>query len=341
MTGNQNQKDNQFTAQADSAAQRLRGDLQRQGRQIPDTASVTVGPDGKPPAPPPPEGSYARMQLEQRQREQAQKSTGQPTRAEQLGDQPEAGTVEQAMDGSQGPRLDGGQESAEQSKGTSPRAERRIQELVHALREKEQELERFKQQSDSESEWRSKYEALKQQHEQHLTEHLDQLDPETQREILLSQKLNDMLVQFEKRIDQKYAPQLQSIENRNIQSEMAALSERYPMFDVQVHGPLIEIYRGKNPYSTIEQAWKAIAEPDELVTRSSASAAAVPPVVPPGQHDLSNVRYASEPEQQSDPEAEMVEESRRIKELRSSLDPEEQKKGLALVHQNLARRLGL
>lgn len=342
MTGTEN-NENQFTARADSAAQRLRSSLQQQGRQIADSASVEVGPDGKPPAPPPPEGSYARMQLEQRAREQA-RTSGQPSRAEEIGDQPEAGTVEQAMDGSQGPRLDP-QPPAEKAEESSPKAQRRIQELVEQLRSKDRELqeviENSKKQNDTVAELNAKLENLQRQNEQILRDNLDQLDPETQRQILLDQRLQEMFTQLERRIDQKYAPQLQSIENRNVQSEMAALSETYPMFDVQVHGPLIEMFRGKNPNCTIEQAYRAIAEPDELTTRTTARASAVPPVVPPGQHDLRNVRYVAEPEQQSDPEAEMVEEAQRIKDLRNSLDPQKQKEGLALVHQNLAKRLGL
>ena len=135
-------------------------------------------------------------------------------------------------------------------------------------------------------------------------------------------------------------PKLQKVEQTNVQAEMMRLGEDYPAFDIQIHGPLMDMFRGKNPHCSIEQAFRAIAEPNELISRTVASAAAVPPVVPPGNMGA-RPRYQPEPTQQSNPEAELVEEAQRIRKLRESTDPGEQKMGMNLVHEHLKRRLGL
>lgn len=138
----------------------------------------------------------------------------------------------------------------------------------------------------------------------------------------------------------KLMPHIQHLEEGTLRTEIARLAESYPAFDIEVHGQLIEQFRKKNPNCTVEQAFRAVAEPRELVS-SVASAAAVPPVVPPGNAG-SRPRYQPEPQaQQSDPEAELVEEAQRLKALRASDDPADQKAGMNLAHEHLKRRLGL
>ena len=323
-----------FNANADSAAQALRGNLIAQGRQMPKAAPVEVGPDGKPPAPPPPEGSYARMAMEQRQAEHAR----------QIGDQPVAGTPNQALDGSQAPPLAPvGQPPLQTEPQDSPRAQRRIQELVDQLRARDAELaaarEEGKRHGDTLAQTQQRMAQLEQQHQQMLQANLDNLDPETRMRVMQDARMREYFDQFEERILSKVQPQLQQIQTRDARREMESLSNKYPAFDLQIHGPLIDMFRAKNPACSIDQAYRAIAEPEELVTRQSANAVAVPPVLPPGSSTLASARFAPQPEPQSDPVAEAREESARMAKLRASNNPQEQKQGLAAVDDMLRRRV--
>lgn len=316
-----------FNARSDNAAQSLRAALVNDGAQMPVSAPVEVGPDGQPPAPPPPEGSYLAMA-------QAQ---------QQLGDQPLAGTPDQAMDGSQAPPLAAAPPQAPPVE-TSPRAEQRIQELVGKLKIQQQELDQFKslsqQAGDAQQQTQGQLEALQQQHQQMLQANLEHLDPETRMQVMQDARLSQMFENLEQRLTQRFQPQFAQLESRDQLREMKDLSNIYPAFDYQIHGPLVDMFRGKNPNCTIEQAYRAIAEPDELVTREAARNAAIPPVVAPGSSALANARYAPSPESQSDPEADLVAESQQIRDLRASSDPVKQKQGMDLVNAHLRKRLG-
>lgn len=173
-----------------------------------------------------------------------------------------------------------------------------------------------------------------------LQANLDSLDPDTRGQIMMDARIAERFDMLERRILGRIQPQLQQLETADQRREMQALAEVYPAFDIQIHGPLIDMFRGKNPNCTIEQAYRAIAEADELVTRNAARAAAIPPVPPPGNGSLGNVRYAVQPEQTSDPAAEMRDETARMAKLRASSDPREQKQGLAAVDDLLRRKLG-
>jgi hypothetical protein len=327
-----------FDARADNAARSLRGNLQRQGRQVSDSSPVLVDEDGKPPAPLPPQGSYARQALELQQRE-AQR---------QIGDQPVAGTAEQAMDGSPAPRLepDSQPKQTPASDTMSPRAEQRIQELVGQLRQRERELqeaiETGKKATETASQFQKRLTDIEMQHAQMLQANLDNLDPETRLQVMQDARMAQRLDEFEARILGKIQPQLRQIESTAARTEMQALSDTYPAFDLQIHGHLIDMFRAKNPHCSIEQAFRAIADPDELVTRQTARAQAVPPIVPPGNGELAAARFApgtGREKPQENPKDELVEESRRIADLRRSTDPSKQKEGLKLLDEHLARRL--
>jgi len=308
---------------------------------MPERAPVEVGPNGKPPAPLPPEGSYVRqaMELEKRARQERQ----------QIGDQPPAGTADQALDGSMAPRLMPGSAPTPPQQATetvSPRAEQRIQELVGQLRQREQELQKAvedgKRATETATQFQTRLASLEQQHSQMLQANLDHLDPETRMQVMQDARMAQRLDEFEQRIVSRIQPQLRTLETQAARNEMQVLADKYPAFDLQIHGNLIDIYRGKNPNSSIEQAFRAIAEDEELVTRSAARAQAVPPIVPPGSGELAAARYApsSDRDRPQQPEDELVEESRRIAKLRRSTDPAEQKEGLRLVNDHLKRRLG-
>ena len=268
-------------------------------------------------------------------------------RAEQLiGDQPPAGTPQQVVDGSQAPPLlPPGQQPQEPAEPPiSPRAERRIKELVDQLREKDQALQQAladgKKTGETVSQMEARLNALTQEHQQMLQANLDNMDPDMRMQVMQDTRLAQRLEEFENRILGRIQPQLQQLSTAAARNEMQVLASKYPAFDLAIHGPLIDLFRGKNPNCTIEQAFRAIAEGNELVTRQAASAAAVPPVVSPGNGSMSGVRFAPAPEARTDPAAELVEEAQRLKKLRASSNPAEQKEGMNLVHEHLKRRLG-
>lgn len=326
MTKPGDQTPSNFDAQADKAALALRQNLNRQGRQVPERAPVQVDANGRPPAPLPPQGSYARQALELQQR-QAQ-AEGKTPRAEDM------------------PEVDGPPQTPPQSpaESDSPRAAARIQELVAQLREKDRELQTAlsmgKQATETAQQFQSRLAALEQQHNQMLQQNLEHLDPDTRAQVVADARLSQRLDEFKRDLLGQIAPRLQQLDRSAAQQEMAALASKYPRFDVQVHAPLIAQFRESNPRCSVEQAFRAVAEPEELVTRGTARATAVPPIVPPGNGEHGIARFAPMEKVEAPQEDQLVEESRRIKALRNSTDPAKQKEGLNLVDQHLRRRLG-
>lgn len=296
---------------------------------MPDTAPVEVDERGQPPAPLPPQGSYARQHIEMQRRQAAAAQAGgqQSQRAEDLQDP--APTDEAPQPAAETP---------------SPRAEQRIQELVTQLRAKDQELqtamEMGRRATETASQFQNRLNQLEQQHQQMLQSNLDNLDPDTRAQVLMDARLQQRVDELEQRIVGRIQPKLQHLEAQTAQQEMHALSQRYPGFDYQTHAPLIDQFRANNPRCSIEQAFRAIAEPGELQMRPAVRAQAVPPIVPPGNGDRGAPRYAPNVNrQQPSQEDELVEEARRIKELRASTDPAKQKEGLRLLDHHLKRRL--
>jgi len=215
---------------------------------------------------------------------------------------------------------------------------------VAQLKQQTEENERLKtasqQAGESLQQTQARLQALEQERQQMLQANLDQLDPESRMQVMMDARFNEALANAEARIMSRVQPQLQQLDTVNQRREMEDLSSVYPAFDLAVHGPLIDMFRGKNPNCTIQQAWQAIAEPGELVTRQAARATAVPPITPPGNGTPGSVRYAVEPQQQSDPDAEIREVTERMAKLRASEDPNEQKQGMAAVDELLRRKLG-
>jgi predicted metal-dependent enzyme (double-stranded beta helix superfamily) len=337
-----NQEQSHFNERADNAASALKRDLSRNvnphtGRQaeLPER-KVTVGPDGQPPKPLPPEGSYMRQAIEQQRRAQ-----GQPSPQQVLGDQPQAGTPDQMLDGSVAPPLTSAQPQAQPEQQLSPNAQRRIQELTAQLRDLDRErqaaLAEAKNKDETVAQMRQRMEALEAQYNGMLQANLDHLDPEIRLQVMQDTRLNEAMDKFEKRMMGQLMPHLQSLQQKSIYQEMLALGETYPAFDVQIHGPLVDMFRGKNPNCTVDQAWRAIAEPEELVTRQQARVSAVPPITPPS-NGSSQPRYMPEPT--SDPEAELVDEARRARDLMRSANPADHKAGLRAFDENIAKRLG-
>lgn len=346
----QQQNQSQFNQRADNAAVALKGRLSQENNVSIPERKVEVGPDGQPPKPPPPEGSYARQAYDRMRHEQQAQSVqmmqhqGQPTPEQQLGNQPLAGTQEQALDGSQAPPLQQQvqQPQAPEAQPLSPSAQDRFQKLTQDLRDKDRELqmvlERSKTNETSLAETKAAMEALQRQHQQMLQANLENLDPETRLQVMQDARMQEYLAAFEQKLLSKIQPQIQGLQENRAHDELMKLSDKYPAFDALVHGPLIEMFRGKNQHASVEQAYKAIAEPGELVTRGSVPANAVPPVVTPRASMQSpQSRYVPEPE--SDPVQEMQEEAAQIRQLMRSTDPSDHKTGSRLIHKNLMARL--
>jgi len=323
--------ESQFNARADNAALNLRQSLLNQGRQIPDRASVEVGPDGKPPAPPPPEGSYISMALNQQRPhpDQERQQVTMPADERPL-------RAEEVVQAQEPPPSPPPQDTPEQE--PSGNANRRIKELVDELRAKDQQLQQViaqsKSQDDSVAELRAKLDAITNQHEQLLRQNLDHLDPETRMQVIQDARVQELVTNMERRILGQLQPHLQRFERHTVRSEMERLSDKYPAFDVNVHGPLIDMFRGKNPACTVEQAFRAIAEPEEL-SLATAGASVVPPIVPPGSGRGAQQRFAPEPESRRDPDSELAEEAASLREA-----AREGKATTRDWHEHLKRRLG-
>lgn len=331
--GAQNTPSN-FDARADSAALALRQSVNRQNSRIqgrdpiPESAPVEVDARGNPPPPLPPEGSYQRQAIELARRQQAAQ---QPRAEDQMVAQ---GTPPQ-------------QEPAQPAAAAhSPRAEQRIQELVAQLREKDQRLqeaiEMGKRATETATQFQTRLQSLEQQHQTMLQRNLESLDPETRAQVLQDARLSERLDEFEQRVLGRLAPQIEHLQANAAQAEMQALAAVYDGFNYQIHAPLIDKFRAKNPHCSIEQAFRAIAEPEELMPRTAVRATAIPPTVPPGNGAAGSARYVPQAATQpkSNPDEELIEESRRIAELRRSTDPAKQKEGFDLAAAHLRRRLG-
>lgn len=321
------QNNSQFNSQSDQAALALRQSMIGRGVAIPESGAVEVGTDGKPAPMPPPEGSYAAMAAERvAQQQQA------------LGDQPLAGTLEQQVDGSIAPPpplVPEPQQTAVEP-AHSERAENRIRDLVAQLREKDRENQHLHSQAqatgESVAEMQSRLTGMQQQYEQLVAQNLDNLDPETRQQVEQDARMTEMFARFEQSMMQRIMPHIDGVKQQTVHTEMMKLGETFPRFDIQIHGPLVDTYRGKNPNSSVMQAFKAIAEPEELVTRSAYPANAVPPITPPG-NSAPRVKYEPEPETASDPAADLAALTASATKLRASENPSEQKEGLRLMDQ--------
>lgn len=199
-----------------------------------------------------------------------------------------------------------------------------------------------KKATETATQYEQRLQSLEKQHQEMLQANLENLDPDTRAQVLMDARLQERMDQFEERLMSRVQPQIQHLERSTAQTEMVALSQKYPGFDYQTHAPLIEQFRAGNPRCSIEQAFRAVAEPEELGVRPSVRAQAVPPTIPPGNGELAAARFAPprQPQPQQAQEDELVEESRRIKELRASTDPAKQKEGLRLAEAHLAKRIG-
>lgn len=340
MAGEQPSKASQFNARSDRAALALRQNLLKRGAEIPESRAVEVTENGRPPAPMPPEGSYARQAIEMQRRQGQQRQSPQElTEDDDIDMAPQDPQATLRSDPAAGSSPSAAASSGEVQQ-LSPNAQRRISQLTEDLRRKDQELQQLaedaKHSKSSLGELEQKMAALQEQHKQLLEQSLAGMDPDTRAQVLLDGRLAEAIAQSERRLMDQVLPHLARLDRQSADAEMRRLAARYPGFAIDVHGPLIEAFRRQNPRCTVEQAFRAVAEPEELQLATQVRASAVPPIAPPGN---GRVQSRWQPEQKSNPEDELVEESRQLRKLMESTDPDDKSMRNRFVQQHLAKRL--
>jgi hypothetical protein len=324
----------QFSARADSAALALKGQLSKQlGKEIPQR-SVPVGPNGQPAPPLPPEGSYARQAIERQRQAAAERATAQlqtqanaPSQPEQQEQQGAAQVPQQPQDQNQ----------------LSQNAQRRFSELTNTLRQRDQELQqalaRSAQLEETQAQTQARLQAIEARFNSVVNQNLDSLDPETRQQVLSDAAVAESAAQIERRVMQRVAPIIDRVTSQAIEAELASVAHRYPGFSAEVHGPLIEVFRSKNPACTIEQAFRAVAEPEELVMGRQGRAPAVPPIAIP-QTVNAAPRYMPPPTpQQTTPEQEMETDRQRAFNLARSTDPMDRRNAGRAMDHYIAQKL--
>jgi hypothetical protein len=345
-TGQQGQEpQSQFNQRSDDAALALKGILSNeQGINIPER-KVEVGPDGQPPKPPPPEGSYARQAYDQAR-------AGQQMQAQQM-------QAAQDLQGQQAPVADPQQVDGAQAHPLSPpapppqgpetddlssNAQQRFAKLTQDLREKDRQLQEVLAASQTNqsslAETQAALQALQQQHNEMVNANLENLDPETRALVMQDARTQEHLAAFKQQIMSEIAPAISDLRKDRTQNDYMKLAGKYPgVFDIDVHAPLIQAFRERNRHASVEQAFKAVVEVQDLMPRGAGAATAAPPIVAPRASMQSPTsRYVPAPE--SNPEQEMQEEAAQIGKLMRSGDPADHKAGQRLVEKNLLDRLG-
>lgn len=276
--------------------------------------SVPVDADGQPARPLPPEGSYARQILERQRAATAQQRAA----ADPQSDAPPAEQPGTPNNGQAGESLE---PPADQQ--LTPNAQRRFGELSQTLRQKDQELQalqaRQRQTEQAAAEAAQRAQAAEQRYQQLVQQNLDHLDPETRAAVLQDARMQESLGQLEQRLMGRIAPVLSGMQERAAQADRSSLAQKYPGYSPQVHDPLIDMFREKNAHCTVEQAFRAIAEPEELQVRME-RAPAVPPIANPASGNGAP-RYVPTPQQQTSPEQEIEEDRQRAYQLARSTKP--------------------
>jgi hypothetical protein len=100
------------------------------------------------------------------------------------------------------------------------------------------------------------------------------------------------------------------------------------------------MFRRQNPNCTIEQAFRAVAEPDELATSQQVRAPAIPPIAIPGSVGGAP-RYVPPPAPaQKTPEQEIEQDRKRAFDLARSTDPNDRRVAGRAMDAYIAKKLG-
>ncbi len=152
---------------------------------------------------------------------------------------------------------------------------------------------------------------------------LEALDPETRMQVMQDARMQEEMTKLENRLLGKIAPVLGTMQQRAAQSDLERVAQKYPAFDTGVHGPLIEMFREKNPNCSVEQAFRAIAEPEELAV-GSGRAPTIPPIANPSAGNAAP-RYVPQPSQQTSPEQEVEQDRKRAFDLARSTNAKDRR----------------
>lgn len=294
---------------------------------------VPVDSDGQPARPLPPAGSYARMAIE-RQRQEA--SANRPNLQDNVQVNTELPVQPQGQ-----PAVNPPEQPSEVEQFT-PNVQRRFSELSGLVRSKDQELQQVKAQAaqlqETQKQTQAKLAEIEKRYATLVEQNLQSLDPDTRQQVLSDARFTEMLQATEQRLLATISPILQGVQERSTQQDLNALSSKYPGFSYEVHVPLIQMYRERNPNSSVEQAFKAIAEPGELVGERQDRAAAIPPIAIPTNGNAAP-RYVPEAPKTT-PEQELNELRQRTFALSRSDKPEDRKQAQRLMDELLRRKHG-
>ncbi len=323
-----------FNARSDRAALALKAGMKDRSGQPLQQRSVPVGEDGQPERPLPPEGSYARQAIE---RQRAATAAARATAAEQPGALPaeQPGTSPNGQ-----PQAE--PEATQTDPQLSPNAQRRFGELAQTLRQKDQELQsltaRQRQLEEAAAAERARAEAAEARFNAMVQQNLENLDPETRMAVMQDAKIQEAVAQMENRLLGKIAPAINSMQSRAVQTDLERVAQKYSAFDANTHVPLIEMFREKNPNCSIEQAFRAIAEPEELMT-GAGRAPTIPPIATPTPGNGSP-KYVPQQSQQTSAEQEIEEDRKRAFELARSTKPLDRRHAGAAMDKLIRSKLG-
>lgn len=307
MTEQQKPSFNEVSDQAAAALKQKFGLPQKQ---------VQVGSDGHPSPPPPPPGSYAAMIREQ-SREAAQPVA--------VNEAPLAQQTTQDPVGSAPPE--------EERHIASENAQRRIQELVGRVKETEQALQAERSRVSASEEELAR---LRAKQEQQIQTQLDNMDPQARDEVLADARVEELFARQRQEFERKLKP----LAEKAWRDDLERVAARYSGFRYDVHPELIRIFRQQNPNMTVEQAFRAVAEPDEIVPHS-ARASTPPPTLAPntGSVPMSLPTEQKTPEQQeAEARASAME---RILGLAGDRTTAGRRTRDQLIREELARRTGI
>lgn len=318
------QEQNSFTQRSDNAAAQLKAAM-----NLPES-KVTVDANGQPPAPPPPDGSYARANYDEAVAAQA--------RIQQAEAEAEARQLP-----ADGPRVaETPRELTEDQ--LSDKASERIQDLVSKLREKDQavqQLQASNQQSETQiAELKQMAEQLKQQHDQFMAKQLEDLDPEERARILGDLHVQQAVQAAEQRIMQQLQPALSSIGETVLAREYEAVAAKYPQgFDPRVHPELIKQFREMNPNCSVELAFRAVATNEELGLGENRAAPRVPPTLAPTHTGVPKSVPTQHVSQPSNPAEEVAQEAQQAFALLRDPAAVSQRTGMRALDNVIAKRL--
>src|SRR5262249_26230845 len=145
---------------------------------------------------------------------------------EQIGAQAPAGTPEQQSDGSVAPPLTPGNGQAvapqappQTSPSVSENANRRIQDLISEMRDKDRQIAELAASKRELDDVRGQVTALQQERDRFVNEHLDALDPEQRAAVLAEGRFREMLAQNNRMLLEQLQPTLTNLQSQGKQTE--------------------------------------------------------------------------------------------------------------------------